>query len=60
MLAYIGMQYMDKFLFDTVHETDVDPNFYKETLSIYYAIPSTETRHQCLDPIDNSIRRGRA
>lgn len=43
MLTYIGMQCMGKPSFDSVHEMDDDPDFYRDALGICYAIPSAET-----------------
>lgn len=57
MLTYIGMQCMGKPSFDAVHETDDDPDFYKEALVICHAIASAETLRQCLDLISSFIRR---
>lgn len=56
LLTYIGMQCMGKPSFDSVHEMDNDPDFYKDALGICYAIPSAETLRQRFDLIGSSIR----
>ena len=48
---------MGKPSFDAVHEMDDDPDFYKDSLGICYAIPSAETLRQRLDLVGGSIRR---
>ena len=57
MLTYIGMQCMGKPGFDSIHEMDDDPDFYKDALGICYAIPSAETIRQRFDMVGSSLHR---
>ena len=55
ILTYTGMLCMGKPQFESVHEMDDDPDFYKAALGIAYKIPSEATLRQrmeiwCLSP----------
>ena len=56
LLTYIGMLCMGKPQYESVHEMDDDPVFYKRALGVAYKIPSEETLRQRLDDIGASIR----
>lgn len=56
LLTYIGMLCMGKPQYESVHEMDDDPVFYKKALGVAYKIPSEETLRQRLDDIGASIR----
>ncbi len=56
LLTYIGMLCMGKLAFDSVHEMDDDPDFYKTVLGITCAILSEEALRQRMDLIGSSLR----
>ena len=56
MLTYIGLLCQGKTEYDTVHEMQDDPDFYKTALGITRRIPSAETLCQRMDDIGSSLR----
>ena len=56
MLTYIGLLCQVKTEYDTVHEMQDDPDFYKTALGITRRIPSAETLRQRMDDIGSSLR----
>ena len=56
MLTYIGLLCQGKTEYDTVHEMQDDPDFYKTALGITRRIPSAETLRQRMDDIGSSLR----
>lgn len=56
LLTYIGLLCMGRPAYDSVHEMDDDPDFYKYALGIVRSIPSAETLRQRMDDIGSSLR----
>lgn len=56
LLTYIGLLTMGKPVYESVHEFDDDPDFYKYALGIARSIPSEETLRQRMDDIGASMR----
>ena len=56
LLTYIGLLTMGKPAYESVHEFDDDPDFYKYALGIVRSIPSEETLRQRMDDIGSSMR----
>ena len=56
LLTYIGLLTMGKPAYESVHEFDDDPDFYKYALGIVRSIPSEETLRQRMDDIGPSMR----
>ena len=56
LLTYIGLLTMGKPAYESVHEFDDDPDFYKYALGIVRSIPSEETLRQRMDGIGSSLR----
>ena len=56
LLTYIGLLTMGKPAYESVHEFDDDPDFYKYALGIVRSIPSEETLRQRMDEIGSSMR----
>lgn len=56
LLTYIGLLTMGKPAYESVHEFDDDPDFYKSALGIVRSIPSEEPLRQRMDDIGSSMR----
>ena len=56
LLTYIGLLAMGKPAYESVHEFDDDPDFYKYALGIVRSIPSDATLRQRMDDIGSSMR----
>ena len=56
LLTYIGLLTMGKPSYESVHEFDEDPDFYRYALGIARSIPSEETLRQRMDDIGSSMR----
>lgn len=54
--TYIGLLAMGKLAYESVHEFDDDPDFYKYALGIVRGIPSEETLRQRMDDTASSMR----
>ena len=57
LLTYIGMLCQGKPQYEAVREMQDDPEYYKYSLGIAYAIPSAETLRQRFDMIGDSLRK---
>lgn len=56
LLTYIGMLCQGKPQYEAVREMQDDPEYYKYSLGVAYAIPSAETLRQRFDMIGDSLR----
>jgi len=57
LLTYIGLLCQGKTEFEAVKEMEEDPEFYRSSLGIVRALPSTETLRQRMDDIGDNLRK---
>ena len=56
LLSYIGLLCQGKTAFESIRETEDDPEYYEMALGLKRGIPSAETLRQRMDEIGSSLR----